>query len=116
MPVEKLSFVLPVPELDAAVAFWKETLGIEPTFVEGNRWAQFDHQGVRVALAGTDRATDAPAVMLKVTGLETACEAIRAAGGSVSEIEVGGHERRSVASGPGGWPVILYEPRKGGTG
>ncbi len=42
MPVEKLSFVLPVDDLSVAAAFWKELLGGDPTFVDGDRWAQFD--------------------------------------------------------------------------
>jgi catechol 2,3-dioxygenase-like lactoylglutathione lyase family enzyme len=112
MAVEKMSFVLPAPSLAAAVAFWTEILGIEPTFVDGDRWAQFDHQGVRLALAGSDRVTDAPGVMLKVGGLEEACETVRGAGRSMSDIELGSHERRAVGTDPAGWPVILYEPRK----
>jgi catechol 2,3-dioxygenase-like lactoylglutathione lyase family enzyme len=69
MAVEKLSFVLPVDDLAVAVAFWKDLLGMDPTFVDGDRWAQFDHGGARLALAGKDRASDSPGVMLKVRGL-----------------------------------------------
>ena len=110
MPVEKLSFVLPVHDLGAAVAFWKDLLGVDPTFVDGDRWAQFDHAGARLALAGKDRAADTPGVMLKVSGLEAVRDALRASGNPVSEITTGAHERRSVATAPGGSPVVLYEP------
>jgi catechol 2,3-dioxygenase-like lactoylglutathione lyase family enzyme len=110
MAVEKLSFVLPVDDLAVAVAFWKDLLGMDPTFVDGDRWAQFDHGGARLALAGKDRASDSPGVMLKVRGLGAVCDALRGAGSSVSEITTGAHERRAVATEPAGSPVVLYEP------
>jgi hypothetical protein len=110
MPVEKLSFVLPVDDLGAAVTFWRDLLGVDPTFVDGDRWAQFDHAGARLSLAGKDRAADSPGVMLKVSGLEAVRDALRASGSSVSEITTGAHERRSVATVPGGSPLVLYEP------
>ena len=108
---EKISIVLPVPDLAAAVAVWREVLGTEPTFVDGDRWAQFDHAGTRLALAGTDRVADEPGVMVKVADLDGACERLRQAGCTVGEASVGAHERRAAATGPGGWPIILYSPR-----
>lgn len=110
MPVEKLSFVLPVDDLGAAVDFWKALLGVDATFVDGDRWAQFDHAGTRLSLAGKDRAADSPGVMVKVSGLEAVRDALRASGTAVSEITTGAHERRSVATAPGGSAVVLYEP------
>ena len=108
--VEKISMVLPVPDLAAAVAVWTEVLGSEPTFVDGDRWAQFDHAGARLALAGTDRPADAPGVMVKVSDLDMACEGLRKAGCTVGEPSEGAHERRAAATGPGGWPIIVYSP------
>jgi catechol 2,3-dioxygenase-like lactoylglutathione lyase family enzyme len=107
---EKLSMVLPVPDLAAAVAVWTEVLGTDPTFVDGDRWAQFDHAGARLALAGTDRTSDQPGVMVKVKDLDDACGRLRKAGCSVGEPSAGAHERRATATGPGGWPIILYSP------
>ena len=40
----------------AAAKVWAALLGVAPTFVDGDRWAQFDVNGKRIALAGTDRA------------------------------------------------------------
>jgi hypothetical protein len=108
--VEKLSMVLPVPDLAAAVAVWKQVLGADPTFVDGDRWAQFDHAGARLALAGTDRTSDQPGVMVKVKDLDDASERLREAGCTVGEAATGEHERRVTATGPGGWPIILYSP------
>lgn len=108
--VEKISTVLPVPDLGEAVAVWSEVLGVDPTFVDGDRWAQFDHAGARLALAGTDRLADEPGVMLKVADLDAACEALRRAGCKVGEPSTGAHERRVAATGPGGWPIVVYSP------
>lgn len=108
--VEKLSMILPVPDLAAAVAVWKEVLGTEPTFVDGDRWAQFDHAGARLALAGTDRVSDQAGVMVKVKDLDEACSRLRQAGCTVGEASTGAHERRATATGPGGWPIVVYAP------
>ena len=108
--VEKVSLVLPVPDLDAAVSVWKEVLETEPTFVDGDRWAQFDHAGTRLSLAGADRIADEPGVMVKVKDLDAACERLRQTGCRVGEPTTGAHERRAAATGPGGWPIILYAP------
>ena len=110
MPVEKMSFVLPVDDMAAAVAFWKGLLGADPTFVDGDNWAQFDHAGSRLALAGKDRVADAAGLMVKVPDLDGALDGLRAAGVAVSDVSTGAHERRAVATGPGGEPVVLYEP------
>lgn len=112
MPVERLSFVLPVADLDAAVAFWSALLEVDPTFVDGDRWAQFDYAGARLALAGTDRVIDQPGLMLKVAELGAACDAVRAAGRSVSDITIGAHERRCTGTDTDEWPIIMYETLK----
>jgi catechol 2,3-dioxygenase-like lactoylglutathione lyase family enzyme len=110
MSVERMSFVLPVPDLAVAVSFWGGVLGIDPTFVDGDRWAQFDHGNVRLALAGTDQVSALPGAMLKVSDLEETCQRLAKDGYQVSDIATGAHERRAVAAGPGGWPIILYAP------
>jgi hypothetical protein len=110
VPIESFATVVPVPDLAAGVEFWGALLGVEPTFVDGDRWAQFDAGGRRIALAGSDRFADVPSLMLKASGLEETRERLAAAGVAVSEIEHGAHERRFVATTPGGWPVAVYEP------
>jgi catechol 2,3-dioxygenase-like lactoylglutathione lyase family enzyme len=88
--------VLPVPDLAEAVAYWTDLLGIAPTFVDGDRWAQFDLGPSRLALAGTDRMTDAAGVMVKVETLDAV------------EHERGPHEDRAFVTDPAGHPVVLY--------
>lgn len=107
-PVGRLSFVVPVPAVTDAVNLWQLLLGIEPTFVDGDRWAQFDHGEIRLSLAGTDRSSDRPGPMAKVKNLAEVRELLVDRGLRVSEITEGPHELRAVATLPGGWPLILY--------
>ena len=56
MDIEGVATVLPVDDVAAAAEIWAALLGVAPTFVDGDRWAQFDVAGRRIALAGTGRA------------------------------------------------------------
>jgi len=111
MEIEGVATVLPVDDVVAASAAWAALLGVAPTFIDGDRWAQFDVAGRRIALAGTDRASNLPGVMLKVTDIEAARAHAAGQGLTAGPIEEGPHERRCLVEGPGGWPVMLYAPR-----
>ncbi len=110
MAVESFATVVPVADLAEGVAFWSSVLGVEPTFVDGDRWAQFDANGRRLALAGSDRFADVPSVLLKVADLDAARSQLEALCAEVTEIADGAHERRFTAVAPGGWTVALYAP------
>ena len=112
MDIEGVATVLPVDDVAAAAEAWAALLGVAPTFVDGERWAQFDVAGRRIALAGTDRVSDRAGVMLKVADLGAACARAAAQGLKVGPIAEGPHESRCVVEGPGGWPIILYAPRQ----
>ena len=109
--IQGMTPVLPVPDLAEAAKVWSALLGVAPTFVDGDRWAQFDVAGRRLALAGTDRASDQAGLMIKVADLAAARAAAEAAGLSVSEPVTGPHELRCTAVTPGGWALVLYAPR-----
>jgi catechol 2,3-dioxygenase-like lactoylglutathione lyase family enzyme len=108
---QSISPVFPVTDLEDAVAFWSNLLGIEPTFVDGDRWAQFDLDGKRLALASSDRASDRPGLMVKVEDLAADRERLLADGLEVGPIEEGPHELRCTSTSPGGWAVVLYAPK-----
>jgi hypothetical protein len=110
MHVEKIVPVLPTDDLAGAVAAWSALLGAEPTFVDGDRWAQFDVGGSRVALAGADKTTERPAVMVKVDDLAAARDTAVAAGLVASPVARGGHELRCQVESPDGWVAVLYAP------
>lgn len=107
MTVQNIVPVLPTADLAQAVALWTGLLGGAPTFVDGDRWAQFDVGGKRLALAGADRMSDAAGVMIKVGDLEAAVAAARAAGLSPGPVERGPHERRCLVAVEGA-AVVLY--------
>lgn len=110
MDIENVATVLPVDDVAAAAKAWAALLGASPTFVDGDRWAQFDVAGRRIALAGTDRVSNLPGVMLKVGDLDAARARAMDQGLTVGPIETGPHERRCLVESPGGWPVVLYSP------
>ncbi|WP_367138180.1 VOC family protein [Saccharothrix sp. HUAS TT1] len=110
MTAERIAPVVPTDDLAAAVGRWSALLGVDPTFVDGDRWAQFDLAGGRLALSGADRVHDGPAVLVKVPDLDEAHARAAALGFTVGEITTGPHERRCVAVGPDGYAVILHSP------
>jgi hypothetical protein len=110
--IGSLTPVLPVYPLAAAVEVWTRLLGVKPTFVDGDRWAQFDVNGRRLALAGTDRVSDLAGVMIKVNDVKAARSAAQSQGLSVGEIDEGPHETRCTATAPGGWSIVFYCPRE----
>jgi len=109
--VEGLTAVLPASDLAQAVRTWSAILGTRPSFVDGDRWAQFDVGGRRLALAGADRVVDVPAIMLRVRDLAAAREEAVGAGLDAGEVQEGPHELRCVLAGPDGVPIVLYQPR-----
>jgi hypothetical protein len=108
MEIQRIGFVLPVDDVAQAAGALAALLGTDATFVDGERWAQFDAAGARIALAGSDRFSDAPGLMIKVGDCDAAAERLRAAGADVSAVTAGAHERRAEVALPGGWRAMLY--------
>lgn len=108
--IEKLVTMLPVDDLRGAVDAWASALGVEPTFVDGDRWAQFDLAGGRIALAGSDRVGANAGVMAKVNDLDAEHARLAAAGLAPAAIGQGPHERRFVVEMPDGGLIVFYSP------
>ena len=107
MTIERISSVIPVDDLASAVGTWSAVLGTEPTFVDGDRWAQFDVGPARIALAGTDRAADSPGLMIKVDDPDCARATYQQAGIEVGDLTEGEHEVRFELLGLSA-PVTVY--------
>lgn len=107
MSIERISPVVPVADMASAVAIWTSVLGVDPTFVDGDRWAQFDVAGARVALAGTDRSSDEMGLMLKVPDAAASHATFVAGGQTVGELVQGEHEVRFEIVGLEA-PVTVY--------
>ena len=112
MDIQGMATVLPVDDVAAAAEVWTALLGAAPTFVDGDRWAQFDFGGRRLALAGTDRVSNLPGLMIKVSDLEEARARAVAQGLAAGPIEARPHEWRCLVTAPGGWPLVLYSARQ----
>ena len=110
MIATSVSTVIPVTDMEAAVESWERLLGLSPTFIDGDRWAQFDVGGTRISLAGSDRTSDNPGIRIKSECLETLRESLKESGVSVSELVDGVHETRFEVHGFE-VPVTIYSGR-----
>lgn len=111
---QKLGNVLiPVDDLDKAVTFYTEVLGLKLKFRDGDRFAAMDGGGVTIALATSAEqvagAVTAPSY--KVGDVTEAVRDLTAAGAElVSGPEAGPHETRAVLRDPSGNIFVLYAP------
>jgi hypothetical protein len=105
-----LAAVFPVGAMPGAVEFVTAVLGIEPTFVDGDRWAQFDLNGARLALASGSESSGSAQVMVKVADVGAVVGRLADAGWEVAGPVAGPHEVRASVTGPDGWTVVVYEP------
>jgi predicted enzyme related to lactoylglutathione lyase len=99
-----------VRDMDAAVTFYAQVLGLPLKFRDGDNWAAFDLGGVTLALEG-GAADGGATVSLRVQGLDEVIAALRQAGATVSDATQGAHERRAELTDPSGNTLVLYEPR-----
>jgi catechol 2,3-dioxygenase-like lactoylglutathione lyase family enzyme len=106
----RLSQVLvPVGDLDAALAFYTERIGLALLFRDGHSFAAMDGGGVKLALLGpAERAVErGVAPGLKVADLDR----LAARGAfELDAIRVGRHERFVELVDPSGNPLVCYEP------
>jgi predicted enzyme related to lactoylglutathione lyase len=109
--IEKLGNVFyRVRDMDAAVTFYAQVLGLPLKFRDGNNWAAFDLAGVTLGLEGGFEQAGAT-VSLRVKGLDDVIRQLRQAGATIAEPIDGAHERRAELTDPSGNTLILYEPR-----
>ncbi|MEY9886743.1 hypothetical protein ABIA35_002377 [Catenulispora sp. MAP12-49] len=105
-----LASVFPAARLADGVKFLSAVLGIEPTFVDGERWAQFDLGGARISLASGAESSGAAQAMVKVADAAAVAERLAGCGYDVAGPVAGPHEVRFSVTGPDGWSVVVYEP------
>ena len=103
-------------DMDAAVAFYRDAVGLPLVRREGAEWAEFDGgSGVRFALHGTeDETPGAGTVVLRVDDLEQARRTLEERGVTFDAYvgEVGGSARFATFRDPDGNPVQLIEYRR----
>lgn len=106
--------MLPASDVAAAVAFYRDALGLPVKFEDGTRFAALDGGGVTVAIASAEEDVTGGVVApsFKVADIHAAVEGMVAAGAAVLKpIEEGPHEFRSVLRDPFGNVVVVYAGR-----
>lgn len=104
-----------VEDMDAAVAFYGDRLGLPLKFRDGDRWATFDVGGATLALASPEEAGGAApgsgaVVSLRVADAEAWTRAASERGVEAGPIETGPHERRVRLTDPDGNRIVVYSP------
>jgi len=112
-PLGRLGHViLPVSDMDRAVQFCAEVLGLELRFRDGDRYAAFDAGGATLALAAPaeQSAPGRVTVALRVDDV-TAARARLAPATEVGAVQDSAHERRVSFTDPDGNAFVIYESR-----
>lgn len=107
-------------DMDASVAFYRDTLGLNLRFQAGADWAEFDVDGATFALHGTRGAPmehgGGATVVFEVDDLEASMRQLSTRGvtfeGEITEVPESG--RFSTFRDPAGNVVQMYEPRRSG--
>lgn len=109
--------MLPVEEIDRALAFYQGHLGLTLRFRDGDRYAALDARGITLALcAGAERLAETAMPVFRVNGIDESVERLLAAGATIRRaVENGPHERRAVLDIPGGGGLLLSEKINGET-
>lgn len=84
-------------DMDRAVAFYRDALGLTTKFQDGARWAQFDAGGVNFSLSSPEEAAAGAmgaVVIFEVDDLDSARAGLEAHGASVLDTrDMGSHGR-----------------------
>lgn len=102
-----------VKDMDKAVGFYQDILGLNIKFRDGDRWTQFDVNGVAVALADPSEGTVPPGgggtVVLEVDDLGEMRDKLTQNGVTVNDIvDMGEHGRYFTAVDPAGNIVQIF--------
>jgi catechol 2,3-dioxygenase-like lactoylglutathione lyase family enzyme len=101
-----------VSDMDAAVAFYGDTLGLSLVRRDGDEWAEFEAGPIRFALhGGAEQPSASGTVVLRVHDLDAARMVLRGRGALLDEHvgEVEGFARFATVRDPDGNPVQLIE-------
>ena len=100
-------------DLAAAVAFYRDGLGLSVKFQDGERFAALDGGGTTFAIAAPEeQIVTGPAVSFKVDDITATTDRLIAAGAEmVRGPERGPHEIRAVLRDPAGNSFVVYASR-----
>lgn len=113
--VSKLGMiVIPVTDLNNALAFYRDTLGLEVKFRDGDRFCSLKADGLTIALTAQDeKITQATALAFQVEDIHQAVDQLMTEGASAGQgIELGDNEKRCVLTDTEGNEFIIYQPNR----
>jgi len=104
-----------VCNMDRAVAFYRDTLGLTLARQEGKDWAEFDAGAIKLSLSG--ELAVAPqrggaTVVLHCEGIDELAASLKAAGAIVGTVEDLGGARMVDVHDPDGNEIVLMEPAR----
>jgi predicted enzyme related to lactoylglutathione lyase len=114
MAVKKLQNAYYVTsDMDRAVAFYRDALGLKLSFQDGAKWAQLKAGDVNFSLASPEEAAagaTGAVVIFEVDDIDAAATALEAGGGTVlSRRDMGDHGRALTFHDPDGNLVQLFQ-------
>ncbi|MGH2588778.1 MAG: VOC family protein [Dehalococcoidia bacterium] len=118
MAIKKLQNAYYVTEdMDRAVSFYRDTLGLALKFQDGARWAQFDAGGTNFSLSAPEEAAQGAqgaVVIFEVDDLDTVQGRLAERGASVLDTrDMGAHGRSLTFRDPDGNLVQLFQRAAG---
>lgn len=109
--------IISVDDVDAAVGYYRDELGLPLQFQDGSRWAAFKLGDLTLGVAGPgEHPGDGGelALGIKVADLDAALRSVLETGGApIDGPRTGEHERRATCRDRFGTLVALYEPLAG---
>ncbi len=114
MAVKKLQNAYYVTrDMERAVSFYRDALGLAVKFQDGTRWAQFDAGGVNFSLSSPAEAAagaQGAVVIFEVDDIDVARSRLETAGASVLDTrDMGAHGRSLTFRDPDGNLVQLFQ-------
>ena len=104
-------------DMDRALAFYRDVLGLEVKFRDGGKWCQLAAGETGLALAAPQEAAPAEAgsvVVFRVGDLDAVRARLAAAGIAIeAERDMGSHGRILACRDPEGTVLQLYQPAGG---
>jgi predicted enzyme related to lactoylglutathione lyase len=105
-------------DLPRALAFYRDVLGMQVSFQDGERYVAFEPVQVSLALASADETDEPVVVAYRVLDVAAAAAELESAGATVVvPPTTTAHEDRAKLRDPSGVPISLYAPiRPAGNG